>query len=130
MSKPYLDETNARIAEAEAWGNHREAKFARWQRDLIIRRAKANEARRARKPPKTAATNRALTSAEFYACVLSILSSQFGAHAIRVWDQESAFPAMHQVEMERRYAADPNDARAVAVRLAETVASMREEVAA
>jgi len=34
---PYLDEIDARIAEANQWGNDREAQYATWQRGFIIR---------------------------------------------------------------------------------------------
>lgn len=34
---PYLDELDARIKEAEEYGNEPEAKFARWQREFVKR---------------------------------------------------------------------------------------------
>lgn len=43
--KPYLAEIDARIAEAQRWGDDSAARFARWQRDWILRQWRTRQTR-------------------------------------------------------------------------------------
>ncbi len=46
---PYLDELDARIAEAEGWRNKPEAEFARWQKRHVERQAASRRRREERR---------------------------------------------------------------------------------